>query len=182
MFDVGFSELILLFIIGLLVLGPEKLPQVANKLGSWVGQARRMTRMLKSQIEEELEFSKVRETVNQPLSSILDKPASKPQPKPGNLNYDEGEADEAGFGETGHADAGDDATDAGADRPVPDPAAPAPDGGGSGSADAARDAAAEDAEREPPPAADEPRSPHAGEPLDHKQEDGEPGRKETTSS
>jgi len=124
-FDVGFSELILLFVIGLLVLGPEKLPQVANKLGGWVGQARRMTRMLKRQIEEELEFSKVRETVNQPLSSIMDKPAAKPKPKPTDLNYEEGEDDEAGFGETGHADAeGQDKR-----RPVPDPAAPPPPDG-----------------------------------------------------
>jgi sec-independent protein translocase protein TatB len=171
-FDVGFSELILLFIIGLLVLGPEKLPQVANKLGSWVGQARRMTRMLKSQIEEELEFSKVRETVNQPLSSIMDKPAARPKPQPGDLNYDEGEDDESGFGETGHADA----ADTGADRPVPDPAAPPPDGGGSESAQPA----AEAAEREP--AEEQPGRPGADEPRDEKREDGEPGRKETTSS
>ena len=173
MFDVGFSELILLFIIGLLVLGPEKLPQVANKLGSWVGQARRMTRMLKSQIEEELEFSKVRETVNQPLSSIMDKPAAKPKPKPGNLDYDEGEDDESGFGETGHADA----ADAGPDRPVPDPAAPPPESGDGGSAQGT----GEDAEREPA-AMDEPRGPEADEPREEKREDGEPSRKETTSS
>jgi sec-independent protein translocase protein TatB len=171
-FDVGFSELILLFIIGLLVLGPEKLPQVANKLGSWVGQARRMTRMLKSQIEEELEFSKVRETVNQPLSSIMDKPAAKPKPKPGNLDYEEGEDDEGGFGETGHADA----ADAGADRPVPDPAAPPPDGGDSESSQPA----AEEAERES--AEEEPGRPRADEPRDEKREDGEPSRKDTTSS
>lgn len=125
MFDVGFSELILLFVIGLLVLGPEKLPQVANKLGSWLGQARRMTRMLKRQIEEELEFSKVRETVNQPLSSIMDKPAAKPKPQPTDLDYEDGEDDEAGFGETGHADA----EPQDKRRPVPDPAAPPPPDG-----------------------------------------------------
>ncbi|MEJ2602745.1 MAG: Sec-independent protein translocase protein TatB [Gammaproteobacteria bacterium] len=122
MFDVGFSELVLLFIIGLLVLGPEKLPQVANKLGGWVGQARRMTRMLKRQIEDELEFSKVRESVNQPLSSVMDKPAAKPKPEGDKPRYEEGEDDETGYGETGHEDAG----DRPADRPVPDPAAPEP--------------------------------------------------------
>lgn len=101
MFDVGFSELVLLFIIGLLVLGPEKLPRVANTIGGWVGQARRMTRMLKRQIDEELELSKVRETVNQPLSSVLNRPVQKPvRPE-----YEEGEDDESGFGETGHKDA-----------------------------------------------------------------------------
>lgn len=130
MFDVGFSELVLLFIIGLLVLGPEKLPRVANKLGGWVGQARRMTRMLKRQIEDELEFSKVRETVNQPLSSVMEKSPPKPKPEEKKPSYEEGEDDESGFGETGHADAGDhtqhEAGDAVAGRPVPDPAAPEP--------------------------------------------------------
>ena len=37
MFDVGFAELFLLALIGLLVLGPERLPAVARKLGSWIG-------------------------------------------------------------------------------------------------------------------------------------------------
>ena len=54
MFGVGFWELILLFLIGLIVLGPERLPQVANQLGKWLGQARRMTRVLKRQLEDEL--------------------------------------------------------------------------------------------------------------------------------
>ena len=54
MFDVGFFELIVIFVIGLLVLGPERLPRVAAKVGNWVGQARRMTRNLKYQLEDEL--------------------------------------------------------------------------------------------------------------------------------
>jgi len=58
MSEVGFMELIVLFAIGLIVLGPERLPRVANKLGSWVGQARRMTRVMKRQLEDELNFEK----------------------------------------------------------------------------------------------------------------------------
>jgi len=54
MSGVGFFELVLLFMIGLVVLGPKRLPQVANQLGSWIGQARRMTRSLRRQLEEEL--------------------------------------------------------------------------------------------------------------------------------
>ncbi len=50
------SEVILLIIIGLVVLGPKRLPQVANQIGSWLGQARRMTRMMKRQLEEEVNF------------------------------------------------------------------------------------------------------------------------------
>lgn len=54
MSGIGFSELIILFLIGLIVLGPERLPRVANQLGNWLGQARRMTRVMKRQLEEEL--------------------------------------------------------------------------------------------------------------------------------
>ena len=52
----SFQELFLLIIIGLVVLGPKRLPQVANQLGSWLGQARRMTRMMKRQLEDEINF------------------------------------------------------------------------------------------------------------------------------
>ena len=54
MSGVGFFELVILFMIGLVVLGPKRLPKVAAQLGSWVGQARRMTRAMKRQLEEEL--------------------------------------------------------------------------------------------------------------------------------
>lgn len=62
MSSVGFSELLLLFLIGLIVLGPERLPRVANQLGTWIGQARRMTRVMKRQLEEELNFEEKQPT------------------------------------------------------------------------------------------------------------------------
>lgn len=58
MSGIGFWELIILFLIGLIVLGPERLPRVANQLGAWLGQARRMTRIMKRQLEEELDLDK----------------------------------------------------------------------------------------------------------------------------
>lgn len=57
MFGIGGQELILLMLIGLIVLGPERLPRVANQIGNWLGQARRMTRVMKRQLEEELNFN-----------------------------------------------------------------------------------------------------------------------------
>lgn len=56
MVGIDFTEFLLIFVIGLIVLGPKRLPEVANKLGAWVGKARRMTRVLKRQLEEELDF------------------------------------------------------------------------------------------------------------------------------
>jgi sec-independent protein translocase protein TatB len=57
MFGIGGQELILLMLIGLIVLGPERLPRIANQMGNWLGQARRMTRVMKRQLEEELDFN-----------------------------------------------------------------------------------------------------------------------------
>lgn len=57
MSGIGFWELIILFLIGLIVLGPKRLPQVANQLGEWIGQAKRMTRVMRRQLEEEIEIN-----------------------------------------------------------------------------------------------------------------------------
>lgn len=58
MSGIGFWEFFFLCMIGLVVLGPKRLPQVASQIGKWVGQARRMTRVLKRQLEEELDLGK----------------------------------------------------------------------------------------------------------------------------
>lgn len=54
MFDVGFAELFLLSIIGLLVLGPERLPAVARTLGGFMRKARASWNSLKRSIESEM--------------------------------------------------------------------------------------------------------------------------------
>jgi len=54
----SFAEFLILCMIGLIVLGPKRLPQVASQIGTWVGKARRITRQLKRQLEEELDVEK----------------------------------------------------------------------------------------------------------------------------
>jgi len=54
MFDVGFAEIVLLFMLGLVVLGPEKLPRIAAQIGRWVGRARRTATQLRYQLEREI--------------------------------------------------------------------------------------------------------------------------------
>jgi sec-independent protein translocase protein TatB len=73
MFDVGFWELVVLFGIGLMVLGPERLPKVAAKVGRWVGQARSMASHLTNQIRDEIE----------PVNTVMKTDFSAHRPEPG---------------------------------------------------------------------------------------------------
>jgi sec-independent protein translocase protein TatB len=60
MFDIGFSEVLLIFVIALIVLGPEKLPRLAAQVGRWIGRARAMARQFREQLEEEVNLEEVR--------------------------------------------------------------------------------------------------------------------------
>jgi sec-independent protein translocase protein TatB len=50
----GFSEIVVIFILGLVVLGPKKLPGVAIQVGRWLGRARAMARQFREQLEQEV--------------------------------------------------------------------------------------------------------------------------------
>jgi sec-independent protein translocase protein TatB len=54
MFEVGFTELLVIFVLALVVLGPEKLPRLAAQVGRWIGRARAMARQFREQLEEEV--------------------------------------------------------------------------------------------------------------------------------
>lgn len=60
MFDVGFLELLVIMVLGLLVLGPERLPKAAQKVGYWFGKARRYVEGMKSQVEAEFDGTEVK--------------------------------------------------------------------------------------------------------------------------
>jgi sec-independent protein translocase protein TatB len=55
MFGIDFSEILVIFAIALVVLGPEKLPRVAATVGKWLGRARAMARQFRDQLEQESE-------------------------------------------------------------------------------------------------------------------------------
>ena len=61
MFDVGFAEILLLSVVGLLVLGPERLPRVARTLGGYARKARSSWLSLKTSIEAELRAEELKE-------------------------------------------------------------------------------------------------------------------------
>lgn len=54
MFDVGFSEIVLILVVALVVIGPEKLPKVARTLGMLVGRMQRYAASVKADVEREL--------------------------------------------------------------------------------------------------------------------------------
>lgn len=98
MSGIGFSELIILALIGLIVLGPERLPRVANQLGGWLGQARRMTRVMKRQLEDELKIESGPTIMPPPSSREPSTQSFGPPPREDDDFSPAHEADDVGTG------------------------------------------------------------------------------------
>jgi sec-independent protein translocase protein TatB len=60
MFDIGFSELMIIGIVALVVLGPERLPKVAKQAGEWMGKLQRYVADVKSDINRQMEVAELR--------------------------------------------------------------------------------------------------------------------------
>ena len=54
MFDVGFAELVLIAVVGLLVIGPERLPATVRTVSLWVNRIRRGFNEIKQEVQQEL--------------------------------------------------------------------------------------------------------------------------------
>lgn len=73
MFDIGFSELVVIGLVALIVIGPERLPGVARTVGHLIGRLQRYVADVKADINREVEldeFRKMRDTVQDAASSI----------------------------------------------------------------------------------------------------------------
>ena len=99
MFDIGFSELVVIGIVALIVIGPERLPKVARTLGHLFGRMQRYVNDVKADIAREMELEELRKlqaTVEDAARSIqssvdkelndakgeLDKVAAAADPRP----------------------------------------------------------------------------------------------------
>lgn len=90
MLDIGFLELMLIGIVGLLVLGPERLPRAARTAGMWIGKIKRTVSGMQREISAQLEAEELRQKLNEQqqkldnslkkakldVESIADAPAS----------------------------------------------------------------------------------------------------------
>ncbi|ERI50773.1 hypothetical protein N878_07870 [Pseudomonas sp. EGD-AK9] len=71
MFDIGFTELILIGVVALLVLGPERLPSAVRTAGLWIGQARRSFANIRSEVEREIGADEIRRQLhNNPILDL----------------------------------------------------------------------------------------------------------------
>jgi sec-independent protein translocase protein TatB len=64
MFDIGFSELVLVAVIGLLVLGPERLPGAIRTGSLWLGRLRRSFNNIRAEIEREINADEIRQDLH----------------------------------------------------------------------------------------------------------------------
>ena len=65
MLDMGFWELMIIALVALLVIGPERLPAVASTVGEWVGKGRAFINSVKSDIDSELRLKQLQESMQQ---------------------------------------------------------------------------------------------------------------------
>ncbi|RCV89200.1 Sec-independent protein translocase protein TatB [Billgrantia montanilacus] len=70
MFDIGFLELLILGIVGLLVLGPERLPKAARTVGLWVGKIKRTVSGMQREISSQLEAEELRQKLKEQQSKL----------------------------------------------------------------------------------------------------------------
>jgi sec-independent protein translocase protein TatB len=118
MFEIGFQEILLIFVIALVVLGPEKLPRLAAHIGRWAGRAKSMARQFREQLESEVDLE-------QTLSPKPKPRTDAPPPPADDYSAAHDPASEA-YATPAQEPLRDTSEDPPAVAPVPDPAAPAP--------------------------------------------------------
>ena len=83
MFDIGFFEIVFIFIVTLLVVGPEKLPRVARTAGLWLGKLRGFVSSVKADIDREIASEELKKTLQRQaevpeLEELIDEVSGKP--------------------------------------------------------------------------------------------------------
>jgi len=71
-FDIGFSELLVIAVVALVVLGPERLPKAARFAGLWVRRARTQWDSVKQELERELHADEIKRQFRDVQASVQD--------------------------------------------------------------------------------------------------------------
>lgn len=72
MFDIGFSELVLIGFVALIVLGPERLPKAARFVGLWVRRARAQWYSVRGELERELAADELKRSLRETQAAVED--------------------------------------------------------------------------------------------------------------
>lgn len=91
MFDIGFWEIVVIAVVALFVVGPERFPGMIRKAGYWMGQFRRMASNIKDEFGEEVDkaerlqalLEEQKQIVERNAKVDLTQPAVKPKPQTG---------------------------------------------------------------------------------------------------
>lgn len=65
MFEIGFWEMVMVGVVALIVVGPERLPGLARTAGRWIGKARRMFAEVKADVDRELHLEEIKQSIRQ---------------------------------------------------------------------------------------------------------------------
>lgn len=76
MFDIGFSELLLIAVVALVVIGPERLPGVARNVGRFAGRLQRYVNDIKRDFNREIEFEEIRRLQHEMENTVQSMQAS----------------------------------------------------------------------------------------------------------
>lgn len=72
MFDIGFLELLLVAVIGLIVLGPERLPKAAHSVGMMIGRIRRSMSQAQMALDREVRLQELKEKMENPYATFTE--------------------------------------------------------------------------------------------------------------
>lgn len=104
MFDIGFLELMVVGVLGLLVLGPERLPIAARNIGLFIGKIRRTMSNFQDDLERQVRTDELKEKLKDPYATFLDEEESAAKKDDVLKNALAKSADKKGPAETSSAD------------------------------------------------------------------------------
>ena len=89
MFDIGFWEILLIAVVALIVVGPERLPRLVRVTGLWIGRAQASLQSIRNEISSELRAQELKDALKKPDNMpdlneqirVDDRETGKPQDK-----------------------------------------------------------------------------------------------------